>query len=142
MIREITVAAWQYLPYFDENNDKDYNNDGLVWHSHWLVLVKDSRVKGGLKVKEFKKTNKDVFLPPTNPGMTMYMDSPGFSVIKQGNTIKALVPAARINNKIDFNYDAVSVKMKVDTSGKMPLLGVYKIYSVLDGKLDLKNSVK
>ncbi len=129
-------------PLWDENNDKNYLNDGIVWHPHWVVLVNDKRVEGGLKVKEFKKADKDVLLPPTNPGMPMYMDSPGFSVITRNDTIKALVPASRVNNKIDFNYDAVSVLMKVNTTGKMPLLGVYKVYSVHEGKLDLKNKVQ
>lgn len=129
-------------PLWDEDNDNNYANDGIIWHPHWVVLVKDTKVKGGLKVKQFKKTNKDVLLPPTNPGMPMYMDSPGFSIVTKGNTIKALVPANRVNNKIDFKFDGVSALMKVNTTGKMPLLGVYKIYSVFQDKLDLKNSVK
>ena len=129
-------------PLWDEDNDNNYANDGIIWHPHWVVLVKDTKVKGGLKVKQFKKANKDVLLPPTNPGMPMYMDSPGFSIVTKGNTIKALVPANRVNNKIDFKFDGVSALMKVNTTGKMPLLGVYKIYSVFQDKLDLKNSVK
>ena len=129
-------------PLWDEDNDNNYANDGIIWHPHWVVLVKDIKVKGGLKVKQFKKANKDVLLPPTNPGMPMYMDSPGFSIVTKGNTIKALVPANRVNNKIDFKFDGVSALMKVNTTGKMPLLGVYKIYSVFQNKLDLKNSVK
>ncbi|NQY22061.1 MAG: hypothetical protein HRT40_12285 [Campylobacteraceae bacterium] len=129
-------------PLWDENNDKNFKNDGIIWHSHWVILVKDKRVKGGLKVKEFKKDDNSVVIPPINPGMPMYMDSPGFSVLTKGNTIKVLIPANRVNNKINFNYDAVSVMMKVNTSGKMPLLGVYKIYSVLEDKLDLKNNIK
>ena len=128
-------------PLCDENNDKNFKNDGKVWHPHWVVLVEDKSLEGGLKVKEFKKADKEVILPPTNPGMPMYMDSPGFSVVIQNDTIKALVPANRVNNKIDFSYDAVSVLMKVNTSKEVALLGVYKVYSVLDGALNLKNKV-
>lgn len=65
-------------PLWDENNDKIFDNDGLVWHPHWVILTKDERVAGGLSVKQFKKADKAVVLPPTNPGMPMYMDSPGF----------------------------------------------------------------
>jgi len=129
-------------PLWDEDNDKNYANDGVVWHPHWVILVKDTKVAGGLKVKQFKKANKDVLLPPTNPGMPMYMDSPGFSIVTKGNTIKALVPANRVNNNIDFKFDGVSALMKVNTTGEMPLLGVYKVYSVFEGKLDINNNIK
>ncbi len=129
-------------PLWDENNDKNYLNDGVIWHPHWVVLVEDSSVGGGLKVKQFKKTDKDIILPPTNPGMPMYMDSPGFSIVIKGNTIKALVPANRVNNNISFKFDGVSALMKVNTTGKMPLLGVYKVHSVFEGKLDVGNSIK
>jgi len=64
---------------WDENNDKDYANDGAILHAHWVVLNKDGRVKGGLAVKQFSKETEQVTLPPTNPGMPMYMDSRWFS---------------------------------------------------------------
>src|SRR5690606_3117241 len=44
-------------PLWDENNDARYDNDGVIWHPHWVVLVEDSRVEGGLSVKEFKKAD-------------------------------------------------------------------------------------
>ena len=64
-------------PLWDENNDRNYKNDESVWHSHWVLLVNDSRVEGGLSVKEFKDGNLNVQLPPTNPGMKIHMYSPG-----------------------------------------------------------------
>jgi len=62
-------------PLWDENNNSNYADDGIIFHSHWVVLVKDDRVPGSLSVKQFNKTDKTVVLPPTNPGMPMY----GFS---------------------------------------------------------------
>lgn len=130
-------------PLWDENNDGNYENDGVVWHTHWVVLAPDDRVKGGLSVIEFKKEDKAVVLPPTNPGMPMYMDSPGYSVVTNGNKLKVLVPAQRINHKTDFNYDAVSAYMEVNTSDESrPLLGVYEVYGVLSGDLSLPYKVK
>jgi hypothetical protein len=130
-------------PLWDENNDKDYTNDGIVWHPHWVILTKDKRVKGGLSVKQFKKGDKSVILPPTNPGMPMYMDSPGFQVATNGNTIKVVVPDYRINNKINFKYDGVACYMQVNTEMKdMPMLGVYAVYSVASGDLSLPYTVK
>lgn len=130
-------------PLWDENNDQVYNNDGVVWHPHWVILHEDKRVAGGLSVKQFKKADKTVVLPPTNPGMPMYMDSPGYPVTTKSNTIKVVVPDYRMNNKTDFNYDGVTAFMQVNTSNEnLPMLGVYKLYSVASGDLSLPYKVK
>ncbi|MBL6445165.1 hypothetical protein JMN32_02520 [Fulvivirga sp. 29W222] len=129
-------------PLWDENNDRDYKNDGVVWHTHWVVLQSDDRVPGGLSVKQFAKTDA-VVLPPTNPGMPMYMDSPGYSVLTMGKQLKVLVPLKRIYEQKEFKYDAVAAFMQVNTTdaGK-PMLGVYEVYSVLSGDLSLPYTVK
>ena len=130
-------------PLWDENNDSIYNNDGVIWHPHWVVLYKDERVAGGLAVKQFDKNDNSVKLPPTNPGMPMYMDSPGFLVKTDGNTIKVVVPNYRMNNKTRFNYDGVAAYMIVNTSKEdQPMLGVYDVYSVASGDLSLPYKVK
>lgn len=130
-------------PLWDENSDTFYDNDGVVWHPHWVVLHEDKRVAGGLSVKQFKKADETVVLPPTNPGMPMYMDSPGYPVITNNHTIKVVVPDYRINNNIDFNYDGVSAFMKVNTSNEnLPMLGVYQVFSVASGDLSLPYSVQ
>ncbi|MDO8999865.1 MAG: hypothetical protein Q7W45_08885 [Bacteroidota bacterium] len=130
-------------PLWDENNNGVFSDDGRVWHPHWVILVKDERVKGGLAVKEFKKEDKNVKLPPTAPNMPMYMDSPGFQVVTKGNTIQVVIPSYRINNKNDFKFDAVTCYMSVNTSDMMmPMLGVMDVYSVASGKLTLPYTIK
>lgn len=129
-------------PLWDENNDRNYENDGKIFHTHWVVLVPDDRVEGGLSVKEFKKEDESVVLPPTNPGMPMYLDSPGFSVLFRSNTLKVAVPAQRLNNKKAFNYDGVAAYMEVSTEPGQPMLGVYAVYEVLSGDLSLPFQVK
>lgn len=129
-------------PLWDENTDGQYDNDGLVLHTHWVVLAPDERTPGGLAVKQFDEADTSVVLPPTNPGMPMYMDSPGFAVVTQQDTLKVFVPAQRLSGKTDFRYDAVAAYMEVNTSDdNRPLLGVYKAYSVLSGDLSLPYSV-
>lgn len=129
-------------PLWDENSDKIFDNDGVVWHPHWVVLHEDKRVNGGLSVKQFKKTDKTVVLPKTNPGMPMYMDSPGYPVTTKENKIRVIVPDYRINNQIDFSYDAVTVFMKVNTSNdNLPMLGVYDVFSIASGNLSLPYKV-
>ncbi|MBL1215142.1 MAG: hypothetical protein HND52_17385 [Ignavibacteriae bacterium] len=130
-------------PLWDENNDSNYKNDGIIWHPHWVVLVEDKRIEGGLSVKQFAKDDESVVLPPTNPGMPMYMDSPGFNVTTKGSSIKVIVPDFRMNNQVNFKYDGVAAYMQVNTEMKdMPMLGVYKVYSVASGNLSLPYSVK
>lgn len=130
-------------PLWDENNDQIFNNDGIIWHPHWVILHEDKRVGGGLSVKQFKKADKTVVLPPTNPGMPMYMDSPGYHVTTKSSTIKVLVPDYRINNTTNFGYDGVTAFMKVNASDdNLPMLGVYEVFSVASGDLSMPYKVK
>lgn len=135
-------------PLWDENADGKYDNDGVVWHAHWVVLTKDERVPGGLSVKEFKSADKSVYLPKTAPGMPMFFDSPGFNVISQGSSMRVVVPSFRVHNQKDFKFDAVSCYMQMSHSeghhkaGSQPILGVYNVYGVLSGNLSLPYSVK
>lgn len=133
-------------PLWDENVDGKFDNDGLVWHPHWVILVKDERVKGGFSVKEHKKAEA-VNKPKTAPDMPMYMDSPGFPVITEGKSIRVCVPVYRVNNKSNFNYDALTCFLEVSApEGGMnmdkPMLGVYDVYSVLSKDLSLPFKVK
>jgi len=130
-------------PLWDENNDQVFDNDGLVWHPHWVILHEDKRVAGGLSVKQFKKADETVVLPPTNPGMPMFMDSPGYPVTTKGSFIKVIVPDYRMNNRTDFSYDGVTAFMKVNTSiENLPMLGVYEVFGVASGDLSLPYKVK
>lgn len=130
-------------PLWDENSDQVYDNDGVVWHPHWVVLNEDQRVKGGFSVKQFKKGDDSVVFPPTNPGMPMYMDSPGFPVVTQENVIRVVVPDYRLNHQTDFKFDAVTCYMQVNTEMKdKPMLGVYEVYAVASGDLSLPYEVE
>ncbi|RMF24943.1 MAG: hypothetical protein D6765_11000, partial [Bacteroidetes bacterium] len=130
-------------PLWDENMNRRYDDDGVIWHPHWVVLVEDERVPGGLAVKQFEQGDPSVKLPPTNPGMPMFMDSPGYPVITRDNRIFTIVPLYRINNRKDFKFDGVAAYMEVNTSDeKRPMLGVYAVYSVASGDLSLPYSVQ
>ena len=128
-------------PLWDENGDGRYDNDGLTWHTHWVVLVEDARVPGKLAVKEFRKAD-GVVLPPTAPDMPMFMDSPGFAVVARGSVLRVLVPAPRVARRTDFRFDAVTAYMQVATTGDRPMLGVYAVYGVLSKDLSLPYTVE
>lgn len=125
-------------PLWDESGDGNYNNNGVIWHPHWVILTEDDRSTGGLSVLQFDEEDDSVVLPPTNPGMSMYMDSPGFQVITRGNKIFTTVPVYRVKRQTNFQFDAVTAFMRVNTSDEnRPLLGVYDVYSILSGDLSL-----
>lgn len=129
-------------PLWDEDGDRDYANDGAVVHPHWVVLVEDPRAAGGLSVRQLAADDDpSALLPPTNPGMPMFMDSPGFSVVLRGDTLRVLVPAHRLGNRTDFRFDAVTAYLQVNTSGEGPMLGVHEVYHVLSGDLSLPGRV-
>jgi len=129
-------------PLWDEGNTGRYDDDGAIFHTHWVVLVGDDRVAGGLAVAHVREGAHDAVLPPTNPGMPMFMDSPGFSVVLAADELRVLVPAQRVNRRTDFAFDAVVAYMQVDTSDDdRPMLGVYTVYDVLSGDLSLPFTV-
>lgn len=128
-------------PLWDENGDANPDNDGRVYHSHWIVLQPDDRVAGGLAVREIEEGSSPT-MPATHPDMPLYLDSPGHSIVLEGNTIKVLVPASRVAGTTEFTYDAVTAYLEVNTSDESrPMLGVYEVYDVLSGDLSLPYSV-
>lgn len=129
-------------PLWDENGDRDFGNDGVVFHTHWVLLQPDKRVPGGLAVGQIDPGEISTSLPPTNPGMPMFMDSPGFAVLTRDGILRVLVPAQRLGHRTDFRFDAVAAYMEVNTSPGAPMLGVYQVYSVLSGDLSLPFEVK
>ena len=72
----------------------------------------------------------------------MYLDSPGFSVVLDGSTLRIVVPVDRVSGRRDFTFDAVTAYMEVNTSdAERPLLGVYHVYEVLSGDLGMPYTV-
>ncbi len=122
-------------PFFDENNNGVYNDeeDGAVYHSHWVVLEPNPEAEAGLAVKQVLSSDDiDDIVPPTAP-MAMYLDSPGFDIVRKDHWIQVVVPTNRMNGKWDFSSIAVTARMLVDATGEAPLLKVEEVYSGFDG---------
>ena len=120
-------------PLWDENLDRDYGNDGAIYHVHWAVLVEDSNSPAGLSVPSQPDMSK---LPPTAP-MAMALDSPGFHAFATGSTLTVLVPAWQLRGVRDFSFDALTALMRVDASGSDPILRVVSVFDILSGDLSL-----
>jgi hypothetical protein len=135
---------FDYSPLWDENNNGNYTDDGRSWQSHWVILVKEARVGGGYAVKELEKDDKTIKMPTTSAfNVPVYMDSPGFQVVIKNNTMKVIVPSYRINNKIDFNFNAISCYMTFNTSDpNLPMLGIRNIYYTASKNMTFPYTVK
>ena len=123
-------------PLWDEDANERFDDDGAVYHAHWVVLGPDQRAPAGLAVVQSTATST---LPPTAP-MAMYLDSPGFSVRESGRQLRVLVPADRMRRRFAVSAEALVAYMKVDASGAQPLLGVHRVVSTLEDAIVLSGA--
>ena len=129
-------------PLWDESADGDYANDGGAWHAHWVVLAPDERAPAGLAVQEVAAADVATVLPPTNPGLPLALDSPGFAVVLRDDALRVLVPVARVGGQTGFRFDAVTAALTVNTADpSRPTLGVDEVFGVLSGDLSLPATV-
>ncbi len=129
-------------PLYDENNDGDPSNDGVIWHSHWVVLTPTEACgPGALAVRDIPdgETPK---LPATWPGLPIFLDSPGFSPLFDGPEIT--INAAFSSNVTleDVAYDGVTAALRVNANIHSPLLCVVDVFDVASGDLSLPGKLK
>ncbi len=126
-------------PREDENGDGNPNNDGNVWHSHWVVLTQDESCAGGLKVRDIPPGTTPT-LPETHPGRETFpilLDSPGFEPTLTGNVVEVRIPESMVNFPAEFNYDGVTAALRVNADLHQPLLCVVGTDDVASGDLSL-----
>lgn len=124
-------------PQLDENGDGDKANDGGLWHSHWVVLTKEpSRGPSGLKVRDIPEGAKPK-LPPTWPGVPIYIDSPGYDLSVKNDAAQIRVPLSAVGFPASFNYDGVTAALQVNANLHDPLLCVSSVWDVASGDLSL-----
>ena len=128
-------------PLFDENGDGRLDNDGNVWHSHWVVLQPDAACgKDALKVVDIPEGAKPR-LPKTWPGLPILIDSPGWSPTLKGRTLEVRVPFDDIGAVESGAFDGVTAALRVNASVHSPLLCVVNVFKVASGDLSLPGKV-
>lgn len=128
-------------PLFDENGDGKPDNDGNVWHSHWVVLQPDAACgKDALKVVDIPAGAKPR-LPKTWPGLPILIDSPGWSPTLKGRTVEVRVPFDDIGAVEAGAFDGVTAALRVNASVHSPLLCVVNVFKVASGDLSLPGKV-
>ncbi|MEZ5814534.1 MAG: hypothetical protein R3E13_07455 [Alphaproteobacteria bacterium] len=129
-------------PLFDENGDGNLENDGDVWHSHWVVLVPDDSCgEGALKVKDIPE-GETPQLPRTWPGLPILIDSPGYSPVLNDKSVEVRVPFRNAKELQGVAFDGVTAGLRVNESAHAPLLCVVDVFDVASGDLSLPGTVQ
>ena len=128
-------------PLFDENNDGDPANDGLIWHSHWVVLTPtEAWGAGALGVRDIPDGTTPA-MPATWPGLPIFIDSPGFTPLFDGPEISVTVPFADPAVVAGAAFDGVTSALRVNANIHAPLLCVTDIFDVASGDLSLPGAI-
>ena len=128
-------------PLFDENGDGDTQNDGNVWHSHWVVLQPNEQCgTGALGVVDIPKGAKPR-LPKTWPGLPILLDSPGWNPTFNRDTVEVKVPFDDIGIVKSTTFDGVTAGLRVNQSIHAPLLCVIDVIDIASGDLSLPGIV-
>lgn len=124
-------------PLYDENNDGNPTNDGVIWHSHWVVLAPTEACgPGALAVRDIAEREAPI-LPATWPGLPIFLDSPGFTPLFDGPEIAVNV-AFRSDVALEgVGYDGVTSALRVNANVHAPLLCVVDVFDVASGDLSL-----
>jgi hypothetical protein len=124
-------------PLVDENRNGRKDDDGGLWHSHWVVLVPDTtRPDGALKVRDIKP-GEQPRLPRTWPGAPIYIDSPSYPTRLSGPAVRIEVPLRAVGFPREFAYDGVTAALKINADLHDPLLRVENVFDVASGDLSL-----
>lgn len=128
-------------PLFDENADNDPNNDGDVWHSHWVVLQPNENCgPGALGVVDIPE-GANPKLPRTWPGLPLLLDSPGWDPIFDNDAVSVKVALDDIDALHSASYDGVTAGLRVNQSVHAPLLCVVDVFDIASGDLSLPGRV-
>lgn len=124
-------------PLYDENGDGRLDNDGNLWHSHWVVLQPNEACgKGALAVVDIPEGTKPR-LPKTWPGFPILLDSPGWSPTLNADAVEVRVPFDDIGVVEKSSFDGVTAGLRVNASVHAPLLCVADVFKVASGDLSL-----
>lgn len=128
-------------PLFDENGDGDPANDGLLWHSHWVVLTPTEDCgDGALGVRDIPKGTTPA-MPATWPGLPIFIDSPGYTPLLDGPEISVTVPFAYPDAVSGAAYDGVTAALRVNANIHAPLLCVTDVFDIASGNLSLPGAI-
>lgn len=129
-------------PLFDENRDGDPGNDGVLWHSHWVVLAPTGDCgDGALGVRDIPE-GETPDMPATWPGLPIFLDSPGYTPLFDGPEIALTVPFSNPEVVAGAAYDGVTSALRVNANIHAPLLCVTDVFDIASGDLSLPGVIE
>jgi len=124
-------------PIYDENGDGKLDNDGDLWHSHWVVLKPTPACgPGKLGIVDIPEGQKPR-LPKTWPGLPILIDSPNWSPTFDAGKVHVKVPFDDIGIVSAGSFDGVTAGLRVNASVHAPLVCVADVFEVASGDLSL-----
>lgn len=128
-------------PLFDEDADGKRDNDGGIWHSHWVVLAPNEACgTGGLSVRDIPE-GETPQLPATWPGLPLFIDSPGYSPVFDAVEVNVSVALPAGTTISGVGYDGVTSALKVNADLHSPLLCVADVFDIASGNLSLPGKI-
>jgi len=128
-------------PLYDENGDNNPDNDGDIWHSHWVVLIANEQCgPQALSVVDIP-AGTEPRLPKTWPGLPLLLDSPGWDPLFSDTTVTVRIPFDDIGVVEHANFDGVTAGLRVNESVHAPLLCVINVMDIASGDLSLPGKV-
>ncbi|MDP3197564.1 hypothetical protein [Tabrizicola sp.] len=125
-------------PLYDENGDGDPANDGLDWHSHWVVLVPSEDCgPGALAVRDIPE-GATPRLPKTWPGLPLFIDSPDVTPVFDGPVVSV---AIEVQGAEGASFDGVTSALRVNANLHAPLLCVTDVFDIASGDLSLPGRI-
>lgn len=125
-------------PLYDENGDGDLANDGLAWHSHWVVLTpSDDCGPGALSVRDIPEGTTPK-LPKTWPGLPLFIDSPDTVPVFDGPVVTVKID---VDGAEGAAFDGVTSALRVNANLHAPLLCVTDVFDVASGDLSLPGKI-
>jgi hypothetical protein len=125
-------------PLYDEDGDGDPANDGLVWHSHWVVLTKSEDCgPAALSVRDIPEGTKPQ-LPKTWPGLPLFIDSPEPRPAFDGPVVSLTID---VEGAEGASFDGVTSALRVNANLHAPLLCVTDVFDIASGDLSLPGKI-
>lgn len=125
-------------PLYDENEDGDPANDGLEWHSHWVVLVPSEECgPAALAVRDIPEGTTPQ-LPETWPLLPLFIDSPDVAPVFDGPTVSVVID---VKDAGGASFDGVTSALRVNANVHAPLLCVSDVFDIASGDLSLPGRI-
>ncbi len=129
-------------PLFDENGDNNPDNDGAIWHSHWVVLQPNEECGAGALGVVDIPAGSQPRLPRTWPGLPILIDSPAWDPIIAGGSVRVKVAFDNVASVGEASFDGVTAGLRVNQSVHAPLLCVVDVFDVASGDLSLPGRIE